>query len=358
MLSTAIDAYLPLLAIFIAFVIAIYAVKKIIFIAQKRKIYDIPDNIRKIHGEQIPSLGGIGLFVGYCCTIIFFNKIHWVGFNAFMVSSLLLFFTGIYDDIMNMEPYKKLLTQLGATFITVYYAQLDQFLWPLMGQSWPALACYWLFLTLLGTFYINVFNFIDGIDGLAGMLSILYSIVLGIFFFQLNAQQEVIICCALIGGTAGLLWYNYAPAKIYMGDTGSMFIGFTIVYLCLKYLQYNTQSTGQQTSTGIATSIVAVLSLVLPPMLDAMRVFVLRMSKGISPLKADRLHLHYYLIDAGLGHAAAAWALVLVHVVTLGLGYWLANMSVYIAGVAILLPTMLLTYMATLAKNKQRKLVS
>jgi len=356
MLSTAIDAYLPLLAIFIAFIISVYAVKKIIFIAQKRKIYDIPDNIRKIHGEQIPSLGGIGLFVGYCCTIIFFNKIHWVGFNAFMVSSLLLFFTGIYDDIMNMEPYKKLLTQLGATFITVYFAQLDQFLWPLLGQSWPALATYWVFLTLLGTFYINVFNFIDGIDGLAGMLSILYCTVLGVLFYQLKAHQEIIICCALIGGTAGLLWYNYAPAKIYMGDTGSMFIGFTIVYLSLKYIHHSYQNTDNPTTASIAPSVLMVLSLVLPPMLDALRVFALRMSKGISPLKADRLHLHYYLLDAGMGHATAAWVLVLVHLVTLALGYWLVSTSIYMAGVAILLPTLLLTYMATLAKKKHQKL--
>ena len=141
-----------------------------------------------------------------------------------------------------------------------------------------------------------------------------------------------------------------------MGDTGSMFIGFTIVYLSLKYIHHSYQNTVNPTAANIAPSVVIVLSLVLPPMLDALRVFALRMSKGISPLKADRLHLHYYLIDAGLGHATAAWVLVLVHLVTLAIGYWLVSTSIYIAGVAILLPTLLLTYMATLAKKKHQKL--
>jgi UDP-N-acetylmuramyl pentapeptide phosphotransferase/UDP-N-acetylglucosamine-1-phosphate transferase len=152
------------------------------------------------------------------------------------------------------------------------------------------------------------------------------------------------------------LWYNYAPAKIYMGDTGSMFIGFTIVYLSLKYIHHSFQSTETPTAGSFAPSVVMVLSLVLPPMLDALRVFALRMSKGISPLKADRLHLHYYLLDAGLGHAAAAWVLILVHLVTLAIGIWLVGSSIYIAGVAILLPTLVLTYMATLAKKKHQKL--
>ena len=162
---------LYLAGILVAAIISAYAVQKIIFITRNRKIYDVPDDIRKIHGGEIPSLGGIGIFVGYTVVAAFF----WPRLQFYMpyvlASTTILFFTGIYDDLMNMRPYKKLLAQLIASFITVYYSEIR--LSSLYGIAGIETLPYWVSVgvtTLCCTFFINVFNFIDGIDGLACML--------------------------------------------------------------------------------------------------------------------------------------------------------------------------------------------
>src|ERR1700744_2270174 len=110
------------IAILASLVVSLYAVRKIIFITRHRKIFDIPDNTRKIHGAEIPSLGGIGIFTGYIVVAAFFMFNDSSGWHYILISSVILFFTGIYDDIMNMRPLKKLAAQLAASAITVYFA--------------------------------------------------------------------------------------------------------------------------------------------------------------------------------------------------------------------------------------------
>ncbi len=320
MLSSLPHQYIYYLSIVVSALISIYSVRKIIFIALKRKIFDIPDNIRKIHGEQIPSLGGIGVFIGYMATVLFFAPFGFKVLNYIIISSVILFFTGIYDDIMNMRPSKKLLAQILATAITVYFADIRiTSLYGLLGiYDLPFWVSIYL-TTFCGTFFINVFNFIDGIDGLACMLSILYTLIFGAHFASLGFTTEASLAFSLLGATCGLLWFNYAPAKIYMGDTGSMLSGFSIFILALLFIRsapaLHIPDLGNTNSGYVAVQ--AVLAIFFLPVFDALRVFALRASKGISPLKADRRHLHYYLLDAGLGHAATAWLLVGINILTI-----------------------------------------
>jgi UDP-N-acetylmuramyl pentapeptide phosphotransferase/UDP-N-acetylglucosamine-1-phosphate transferase len=224
-----------------------------------------------------------------------------------IISSVILFFTGIYDDIMNMRPSKKLLAQLLASFITIYFSHLR--LNSILGYSIGLLPD--LMVTTVGcTFFINVFNFIDGIDGLAGMLAIFYALLLGILLFSSGQTSLACLAFSLAGATLGLLYFNYPPARIYMGDTGSMLLGFILFILALNY---HGNETGHATETERTAIIAALFSL---PVFDALRVFVLRGIKGISPLKADRRHLHYYFLDSGMTHAATAILLTCANVVT------------------------------------------
>ena len=111
------------IAVTVSFVVSVYTVRKVLFITTQRKIYDIPDDTRKIHGPGIPSLGGIGIFTGYLLGAAYFMySSDWVFIIA---SSVLLFFTGVYDDLMNMRPSKKLLAQLIASALTVYFANIS-----------------------------------------------------------------------------------------------------------------------------------------------------------------------------------------------------------------------------------------
>lgn len=350
MLSTLPDYILYILAVVVSAVVSLYAVKKIIFIARKRKIYDIPDNIRKIHGEEIPSLGGIGVFIGYIATIPYFIQHAGIGWEVIITSTVILFFTGIYDDLMNMRPSKKLLAQFIASFIAVKFA--DMRIISLYGFMGVDILPYWVSLgltTFCCTFFINVFNFIDGIDGLAGMLAILYCGVLGLLFIQTGHSMEACISFSLLGATIGLLYYNYSPAKIYMGDTGSMLSGFTIFILSIFYVRFMCTT---PTAIKASSAFMLALSILFYPVFDAVRVFILRAKNGISPLKADRRHLHYYLLDSGMSHAATAWLITGVNALTIALAALLRQTMHF--GVVLLIISMPSIVLAVFAQQMQR----
>jgi UDP-N-acetylmuramyl pentapeptide phosphotransferase/UDP-N-acetylglucosamine-1-phosphate transferase len=325
-MTTPLPPYLLYLAAVVTSVaISLYAVRKIIFITRSRKIFDIPDNVRKFHGDQIASLGGIGIFAGYMVASAFFMYLEWYYVVA---ASVILFFTGVYDDIMNMRPSKKLIAQLVAASITVLLADIRITSLYGIGGIWDLPYYVSVALTIIAsTFFINVFNFMDGIDGLACSLGILYTGVAAALFAILGDQNMAGISLSLLGATAGLLYYNVAPARIYMGDTGSMVLGLTIFTLCTALL--NLYGSGQNThnislihsSQGL-TSIIS--ALIFLPVFDALRVFVLRVRKGVSPLLADRTHIHYYLLDAGFSHTAAVIFIVSVNISLVVLA-WLAQ---------------------------------
>ena len=352
-MSLAAPYYFFIIAAIAAMAVALYAVKKIIFITRKRKLYDIPDNIRKIHGEQIPSLGGVGIFIGFIATAPFFIGADFKGWNYMIISMVILFFTGVYDDIMNMRPYKKLVAQLIASAVTVYFADIRfSDLHGLFGQDtlsyWPSLA-----VTTIGcTFFINVFNFIDGIDGLACLLSILYTAVFGSLFAIGGHSEIAAVAFCMLGATAGLLYYNYPPAKIYMGDTGSMLLGFVVFILAVIYLQ--SPHVGS-VLLSVDQGNVFVMAVLFLPVFDAFRVFTLRLANGISPLKADRRHLHYFLLDAGLTHAATAWLLVAVNIVTISIALLLQKASPVVELAGICLPAILVTIIAARRRRSRGK---
>ena len=325
---------LYLIAVTVSFAVSVYTVRKVLFITTKRKIYDIPDDTRKIHGPGIPSLGGIGIFTGYLLGAAYFMYISHESWVFIIAASAMLFFTGVYDDLMNMRPSKKLLAQLIASALTVYFANIritslygfagiEELPW-LVSMVVTTLAC---------TFFINVFNFIDGIDGLAGIIAVLCTALLGALFALQSNTSLAGISFSLCGATIGLLFFNFAPAKIYMGDTGSMLLGFMIFILCVLLVQhfpnagYTPVNSLIHSARGALMIAIAILYL---PVYDGIRVFVLRASKGISPLKADRTHLHYYLLDAGFTHSRAALVIVSTNILIIALAFLMQDVAPFI----------------------------
>jgi len=346
---------LYLLAIAGSFVVSLYAVRKIIFITRHRRIFDIPDNTRKIHGAEIPSLGGIGIFVGYIVIAAFFMFIDKSRWNYILISSVILFFTGIYDDLMNMRPLKKLLAQLIASAITVFFVIMpsvykDPRLYVSSFEIWSVFTV----LTIACTFFINAFNFIDGIDGLACVLSVLYTAVLGILF-AINGEATIAaVIFSLAGATLGLLYYNRPPAKIYMGDTGSMLIGFNIFIFSILYLLGHPRSDHGIFADSLYFPVLVAVAILFFPAFDAVRVFILRLSKGISPLKADRTHLHYYLLDAGFSHSRSVLIITIGNVIIISLAFILNNVNPI---VVILLYILVASIMlAIIYRLRQKKL--
>lgn len=340
MTNTVPNYIIYLASVLVSCIVSMYAVRKVLFITTRNEIYDTPDETRKIKGAKIPSLGGIGIFTGFMVVSAFYMYDGIANWRYVIASIVILFFTGIYDDLANMRPSKKLLAQLLASGITMYFADVQSAaLLHIIGIDIPQ----WLYLGILTfscAFFINAFNFIDGIDALACALAILYTAALGVMFVGLQATAAACICFSLAGATLGLLYYNRSPAKIYMGDTGSMLLGFMIFVLSALLLKLYAGSVNGPLHQYVPTysgATIIVLALLTFPVFDALRVFFYRASKGKSPLVADRAHMHYYLIDAGFTHPQSVAIIMGINVLLIGLAYTVRGWQVAPAAAALLL---------------------
>lgn len=311
----------PQLLYFLCFVsaltISLVSIPQIIMVATKKRLYDTPDNDRKIHLRVIPNLGGIGIFFGFITTAsLFISPDAFLKWNYIIAASLLLFLVGIADDLISLSPSKKFLTQFIAAFIVVCVADIR--LKSLHGVLWVYgdLPYWWsIIFSIVGVIFVtNAYNLIDGIDGLAGSIAALSTLLLGISLAGFGHPGAACLSFCLLGGIIGFLRYNISPAKIFMGDTGSLLIGFIISLLCI--MSVNNFSAEREYATVIhsaAGALILGLSFLFVPVFDTFRVFTTRLMKGVSPFKADRTHLHHYLLDMGFTHSQTVTVIVIAN---------------------------------------------
>ncbi|MDP4217133.1 MAG: MraY family glycosyltransferase, partial [Bacteroidota bacterium] len=202
-----------------------------------KKLFDMPDE-RKIHHSPITPLGGLGIFAGFifgCLLTVHFNQT--VDLQYFIAAAMVIFFLGLKDDILVISPVKKFIGQVLAAFIIIYYGQIQ------IRSMHGFLGIYQLpeMFSLLLTYFavivvINSFNLIDGVDGLAGSLGLLSTLVFGIYFLSVNMLPYSIIAFSLAGSLLAFLIFNFQPAKIFMGDTGSLLVGTINAILVIKFI--------------------------------------------------------------------------------------------------------------------------
>ncbi len=301
-----------ILSFITAFLLVFMAIPSIINIARVKQLYDVPDE-RKSHQEVVPTLGGVAIFAG-----VIFSIILWTPFDVFgdlqyiLCAFIIIFLIGAKDDILPMSPTRKLMGQILACFILVFKAQVRlTSLYGIFGvYTIPVIPS-----ILLSMFtilvIINAFNLIDGINGLSGSLATLISLTMGTWFFLIDRTDLAIIAFSLAGATIAFLRYNITPARIFMGDTGSMLIGIISAILVIEFIEVHSQIQGSPYAFK-AVPAVAVGMLILP-LFDTARVFVVRLFNGKSPFHADRSHIHHLMLDAGLSHTQATIVLLAVN---------------------------------------------
>lgn len=302
-----------MISIFLAFItslaISFIAIPSIIRIAEIKHLFDEPDD-RKLHNSKTPTLGGIAIFAGLIFSLTFWSTQEDLLELQYILSSvILLFFMGIKDDLFNLVAYKKLIGQLVASFILVHYAGIKiTTFYGLFGiHDLSSLPSY-----LVSVFTIvvitNSFNLIDGIDGLAGTVGIIASTLLGVWFISAGKTQYAILASCTVGSLLGFLYYNKSPAKIFMGDTGSLIVGVTLSILAIKFIEMNRVLDRYHPNKVLSVPVVTVAILVVP-LFDTLRVFTIRVLQGRSPLSADRNHVHHLLLDVGCSHMKATYIL-------------------------------------------------
>ncbi len=306
-----------------AFAITYFSIPAIIRLSLVKKLYDRPDE-RKQHAQRISPLGGIAIFGGLILSFIFFTA-HLANstLNSVLVALIILFITGVKDDLYPLVPYKKMVGQVLA--IAVVAIQGDVRLVQLYGLFGIYELPYWGSLALSFIFFlgiINSFNFIDGVNGLSSLTGILVSGVYASLFYALDKALFLTLCLCIIGAQSAFLRYNLVRAKIFMGDTGSMILGFFAALLSIYFLQANALIDDQ-----ILEHIDAMLfafAILLLPIVDTARVVFIRVFiKRVSPLKADRNHLHHVLLDIGLNHLQTTLWLVGINALLIALTWYL-----------------------------------
>ena len=320
-----------------AFLIVWFSIPSIIRTSRQKGLLYFP-NERSSHATAVPDLGGIALFAGILIpTLIFLYRGSLPGLQYVVAGIIIIFMVGIKDDVSGLTPRAKLCGQIIACLALILpgnliLTSLHGFL--TIGLIQPE------FGTILTLFVmiviINSINLIDGIDGLAGGLSLVVFITYGIWFYLAGHYGLAIIAAACTGSLAAFLYFNVfgKEHQIFMGDAGSLALGFIIAFFTILFNQFNIDPRIANHVTSAPSVSMAILVL---PLYDTIRIFVLRLLKGQSPFTPDHSHVHHILIDLGLSHRMAALVLILFNIGCIILAFCLSALGVSVIKMVLIL---------------------
>ncbi len=296
-----------LLALATSFFISLYTIPVLIKVMRYKGLVDLPTEERKIHKRPVPTLGGIIIFAATFFSFgIWFNidELHLyyqiyqsiLDFKLLVSAGLLIFFVGIKDDLIGTSPNKKIIAHFIAGSILILIGNIR--ITGLHGIFGVEEIPYWLsfflsFFAYMGL--VNAINLIDGVDGLAGGVSAIFAIFIGVWFLLAGSNYLAILSFSLSGALIGFLVYNFSPAKIFMGDSGSLTIGLLIYFLSISLIEL--RATDIPSFLLSHSRSIAAMSLLVYPITDTLRVFTIRILKGKSPFEADQNHLHHHLLQ-------------------------------------------------------------
>ena len=269
---------------------------------------DLPDG-RKIHGNPIPRLGGLAIFSAVIVTLLG-SGVPLRGIAPYLCGFLLVAATGFVDDVSRLKPLAKFAGQvLAAGFFVWASGESLRDLGDLAGTGTVRTGWFAPFFTVFCMVGImNALNLSDGLDGLAGGISVIACVTLGIFAFILRDWTSLTILLALSGGVVGFLRYNSYPATLFMGDTGSQTLGFCLSAIAVRLSQ----------RTGAEVSPVTIVTVLALPAFDTLFVMFCRMLRWQNPFLPDKTHLHHRLMELGLSHTAVVSTL---YATMAGFGY-------------------------------------
>ncbi|MEN8117868.1 MAG: MraY family glycosyltransferase [Bacteroidota bacterium] len=323
------EILLMLSALFIGFILTIIAVPPILRVARAKKMFDINGG-RKIHKQVVPPLGGVAIFIGFVLSTIFFTDgLSFDSLKYIIAAIILLFFIGLKDDLLTISARKKFIVQFLSAIILVSFTNLR--FTNLHGMFGIHEVNYFvgfiisLFATLV---FINAYNLIDGIDGLASGLGILAGTVLGVMFYLSDNAQFAIMSFALVGSLSGFFLYNVfgKTNKLFMGDTGSLIVGLVISALVIKFNEIHYLSSAHIKFQ----SPVFTFAVVIVPLIDTLRVITIRILQGKSPFFADNNHIHHRLLYLFPSHIKVTLIIIEVNILIIGLALHLNALSLNI----------------------------
>tara|TARA_R110002049_G_scaffold261136_1_gene437235 strand:+ start:866 stop:1897 length:1032 start_codon:yes stop_codon:yes gene_type:complete len=299
---------------------------------------------RSMHTAKTPTLGGVGMFITFTLTLItagmFLNltQADLLKLLSLLAATITLMFLGIKDDLLGLAPKKKFIIQaLAATLVIVLTDVRIASCYGLLGlEELPYLVSV-IFSIFVFLAVINAYNLIDGIDGLAGTIAIIVSASFGAFYLLNERYLMVAVSFALIGALIGFLRFNLSDRRrIFMGDCGSMFVGFLLAYQAISFLEFNAKEVTPYTIRVAPIMAMAILSF---PILDTVRVFIIRIAQKRSPFSADSNHIHHGMLNMGHSHKKATLILAIINILVIALAFLIKdlyiNLQLYILVLAV-----------------------
>jgi len=304
----------------VSFIVTFLAIPIVLQIAEEKKLFDVPDE-RKIHKVPVPSLGGVGIFGGFLlASLLSISAYQNPEFQYFFAASIVIFFIGLKDDLIVLSATKKFMGQVIAASILIHLAGIritsmhGLFGFYEVSEGFSIALSY---LTIIVV--MNSFNLIDGVDGLAGTLGLLTMLLFGGYFFAVGMAAYSLLAFAMGGSLLAFLIFNHHPAKIFMGDSGSLMIGLVNAILVIKFI---TVADSQSIIFPIQSAVAVGFAILMIPLLDTLRVFSIRIFKGSSPFTPDRNHVHHLLLDRGFKHTGVTFFCLFLNIGFIAIAYF------------------------------------
>lgn len=286
------------------------------------KNFVVKPNKRSSHIGSIPNIGGIIVWLSFLISFMLFARFDETReFQYMLLGVFLIFVTGIYDDLIQISPRKKLKGEILGVLVLVvgggfYFSEMHG----LLGLQWisPWFGIPLTFIGLIGL--INAINLIDGIDGLCSGVALMDCLAFGSFFYIVGYVEYALLCCILLGAIVPFFFINLfgKRSKMFMGDSGALMVGFLLGFMAIKLCKLPEQNLNQfqlKAVPAVAFSVVAI------PVLDTLRLFISRWMRGKSPFAPDKRHLHHKLLTIFNGvHKKATFTILSLNLLFILLG--------------------------------------
>ncbi len=282
------DIFISLMSFIVPFVVALFILPRFSSIASELGLVDHP-NHRKVHAVAKPLVGGLGMSLGvaFGC-LLFLPLTHMRGYYA---GAIMLVVIGFFDDFREVNHRMKFVAQIVSAVLVIYFSNVSLHtfgdLLNIKTFNFPSLALPMTVIGFVGV--INAMNMIDGVDGLAGGISLITFMSFAYLGYLDNHQDIMLLCIALSGALVAFMRYNWHPSHLFMGDAGSLFLGFSAAFIAVALTQE---------PNSIARPVAPLLILAVP-IVDTLTVMTKRLMKGKSPFYPDKTHLHHILLKFG-----------------------------------------------------------
>ncbi len=312
-----------LAVLILSFSISYLLIPLLIKLAYQKGYFDYP-NHRSSHDQKVPFLGGMAIMIGLILSLVSFATFYLPALMLILIASIVIAAIGLYDDLFALKAKQKLFLQLIVVSLFLIFSphSLDLTIIGMKNFLGIELLSF-LFSLLFVLLVLNGFNLLDGINGLSAGLALIGTLGLGYLFYSNGFMAYSLLSIATFGGTLAFLKFNSSPAKIFLGDCGSLLLGFLIGSLGLLALTLPIDGSLMQREVNLPLLVLAGL---IFPIVDTIKVFFSRILKGKTPFSADKNHIHHVLIKKGWSHEKASIFLSGFTIALIVLTYLISNL--------------------------------